>query len=56
MIDPPEHTPKSTHTIISWIALLLSIAALTLGWVAYNRAEEDTGTPESIGLYHDEAG
>lgn len=36
-----SYEQKNMNSAVSWIALIVSVAALVLGWAAYNRAGED---------------
>lgn len=36
-----EHDKNSAGSVVAWLALVLAIAALALGWIAYNRTGQD---------------
>ncbi len=43
-------TARGTNSVIAIIALVIAIAALTLAWLAYNRAGEDLENQVGQGL------
>ena len=41
MADEVIHTRNRGASAVAWIALIVAILALILGWIAYNRTGED---------------
>ena len=41
MADGDYRTVDRSASAVAWIALLIAVAAMVLGWLAYNRTGED---------------